>query len=529
MTAVKRAIVAGVMLALWAPAAHAGPPLIPRELASLLDYADTLVEVDSRAEPMLQAAGAEAVAPTLGIWSLPSSVAMKLIPRLAVSGALTEFSPDRPLWPADHVAAGDHLFASQWWYASVGADRVEPPGPGVPVLVIDSGLDSSHPEFAARPDTELLTSQTIEGPNEFHGTAVASVIAAPANGVGLLGVYPQVALKIWDVSPGGALSTRQLVAGLEAAPDRSVVNLSLGSPFRDLLIEHAVLNAFDRGLIIVAASGNSGLGRNRTSFPAAMPHVLTVGSTGRGDTDSGFSTRSQSVDVAAPGEEIPVAVPLAFDPSGYRLESGTSFSAPIVAGAVAWIWTVRPELDKTQVMELIRRTARDVGAPGRDESTGFGVLDIPAALTAPAPAVDPLEPNDDVDNVVSGNLFARSKAPLTRPGKGRATLRARLDVWEDPRDVYRVWVPPGRRVTVTVRSAQDIDLEIWSGEAEAVSGQDADRALHLLSRSTQRGVLPETASVRNRSDRGRFVFVNVLPRAVEADYSLSVTTARPPR
>jgi hypothetical protein len=448
---------------------------------------------------------------------------------LALWAPAAHGAPDGSLRPLDHVGAGDPLLGSQWWYASVGADRVEPPGPGVPVLVIDSGLDISHPEFAARPDTELLTSQTIEGPNEFHGTAVASVIAAPANGVGLVGLYPQVALKVWDVSPGGALSTRQLVAGLEAAPARSVVNLSLGSPFRDLLIEHAVLNAFNRGVIIVAAAGNSGLGRNTTSFPAAMPHVLTVGSTGRDDSGSGFSTRSQSVDVAAPGEEIPVAVPPAFDPSGYRLESGTSFSAPIVAGAVAWVWTVRPELDKTQVMELIRRTARDVGVPGRDESTGFGVLDIPAALTAAAPAVDPLEPNDDVDNVVVGNLFARPKAPLTRPGKGRATVRARLDLWEDPRDVYRVWVPPGRRVTATVRSAQDVDLEMWSGEAEAVSGQGADRALHLLSRSTQRGVLPETASVRNRTNRGRFVFVNVFPRDAEADYSLSVTTARSPR
>lgn len=310
------------------------------------------------------------------------------------------------------------------------------------------------------------------------------MLAAPANGLGVVGIYPQVALMFWDVSPRGALSTRQLVAGLEAAPSRSVINLSLGSPFRDLLIEHAVLNAFDRGVIIVAASGNSGLGRNAVSFPAALSHVLTVGSTGPGDAVSGFSTRSQTVDVAAPGEQIPVAVPLDVDPSGYRLETGTSFSAPIVAGAVAWLWTARPELDKTQVTELIRQTARDIGAPGRDEGSGFGVLDVPGALTEPPPPIDPLEPNDDVDHLVAGNLFARAKPPLTRPGKGRATVRARLDTSEDPRDVYRVWAPPGRRITATVRSAQDVDLEIWSGEVKTVTPSRSDRRLHLLSTIT---------------------------------------------
>jgi subtilisin family serine protease len=67
---------------------------------------------------------------------------------------------------------------------------------------------------------------------------------------------------------------------------------------------------------------------------------------------------------------------------------GTSLAAPMVAGAAAWLWTPRRDLDGTQVVEILRRSARDSGAPGRDNATGFGVLDIPRALAAPAPIPD---------------------------------------------------------------------------------------------------------------------------------------------
>src|SRR6059058_4405509 len=69
------------------------------------------------------------------------------------------------------------------------------PGPGVPVDVIDTGLDFSHPEFAARPDTTGLNTQSVvDSREDFHGTAVASVIGAPVNDVGMVGIYPQAVL-----------------------------------------------------------------------------------------------------------------------------------------------------------------------------------------------------------------------------------------------------------------------------------------------------------------------------------------------
>ena len=109
--------------------------------------------------------------------------------------------------------------------------------------------------------------------------------------------------------------------------------------------------------------------------------MLTVGSTDRNDAASVFSSGSPGLDLAAPGENIPLQNPA---DTGYRVFSGTSFAAPMVAAAAAWVMTVRPELHVTQLFDVMRLSARDVAAPGYDERTGFGILDIPAALAHPA-------------------------------------------------------------------------------------------------------------------------------------------------
>ena len=94
-----------------------------------------------------------------------------------------------------------------------------------------------------------------------------------------------------------------------------------------------------------------------------------------------FSSRSKFVDLAAPGQDIPVAS--ALDQS-WDDEDGTSFAAPLVSGAAAWVWTVRPELDVSQLFEVMRRSATDIDAPGRDDASGYGLLNVPAALAYPA-------------------------------------------------------------------------------------------------------------------------------------------------
>ena len=98
--------------------------------------------------PFLQVAGAEELSPSIRLWRLDSA----LVPQLRRAGLLRLAQPERRLAPA-LVRAVDPLQSTEWWMANVGADSAQPPGPGVPVTVIDTGIDVTHPEFAGRPDT----------------------------------------------------------------------------------------------------------------------------------------------------------------------------------------------------------------------------------------------------------------------------------------------------------------------------------------------------------------------------------------
>jgi hypothetical protein len=120
-----------------------------------------------------------------------------LTPRLEEMGALNVIEPQRKLTFFGHLQSpnrflddGDPLLPQEWWVHDIGADTSTPPDPGTwSVTDVDSGLDMTHPEFVSRPNTTPLNVQTVNGPGEeWHGTAVSSVAAAPANGIGVVGV-----------------------------------------------------------------------------------------------------------------------------------------------------------------------------------------------------------------------------------------------------------------------------------------------------------------------------------------------------
>ena len=202
-----------------------------------------------------------------------------------------------------------------------------------------------------------------------------------------------------------------------------------------------VYEAIAKGTLVVAASGNDGDRGNPLDYPASLPHVLTVGASDRTNGIAFFSSRSRFVDLVAPGVGLPIATAVG---KGWQDGDGTSFAAPLVSGASAWVWTVRPELDATQLFEVMRQSAVDVGAPGRDDAAGFGLLNVPAALVYPAPLRDPFEPNDDIEFVRPGGLYDNFIPALTTRTQRAGSVEARLDRVEDPRDVYRVWLPQRR-------------------------------------------------------------------------------------
>jgi subtilase family protein len=494
-------------------------PLLASLLALAAPAPDTaLVQIHPArvrtAVPLLQRAGATEIGPELRIWRVPSAA----VAALRRAGVVRFSQPERML--KSTAVPVEPLIDEQWWRAAVGADRATPPGPGKPVTIVDSGLDISHPEFATRPNTTLLNNQTVGAEDDDHGTEVSSVIAAPENGIGLVGIYPLADLRSWDASPNGFLSDGAAIQGILEAARRGpgTINLSFGGPIDDRLLEEATLAAVRAGSVVVAASGNEGTQGSPESFPADYAHVLTVGATDDTDSVAEFSTTSPWLDLVAPGVSIPVAEPMFNTPSGFIRASGTSFSAPMVAGAGAWVWTVRPDLDGTQLFEILRRSARDIGSPGWDVKSGFGVLDVPAALAKPAPIRDPYEPNDDAEQIEPGRMFTSGTPSLTTAKRGSAAVTARIDRHEDPHDFYRVLVPAGRRVIAT--TSGPVDLRIYRRSSRPLRK-------NAVVTSARVGEVGESASYTNAAPAAVYVYVEVRPgKAVtQTQYALRITTA----
>ena len=473
-----------------------------------------LVQLDwahlHRGAQLARQAGGTEIASELRLWSVPSYA----VADLRRAGVVELARPDRLLTTESVAAqASDPLVPLEWWRSAIGADRVDSPGPGKPVTVVDSGIDLTHPEFANRPNTTALNPQTTTEEDEDHGTEVSSVIGAPNNGVGLVGVYPNSVLRVWDASPFGFLNESEAIKGIiEAARlGPGVINLSFGGEDNDPLLQQAVDHAFRTGSLVVAAAGNDGLDGSPPNFPAVYPHVLTVGATNSSGQVAAFSSLSSTVDLAAPGADIPVAEPVAQDASGYLLDAnGTSFASPLVAGAAAWVWTVRSNLDNTQLFELMRRSATDIGARGFDNATGWGLLNIPAALSFPTPRRDPQEPNEQPEEIEPHALFANGTPPLTAPGRTAGSIAGHVDRSEDPIDLYRVWAPARRVLHARVSGSVALRLLARSAKTHAVA-------------VARRGL----ATYRNGSERGAYLYLEVRPHgAREASYNVRVTIAR---
>jgi hypothetical protein len=482
------------------------------------------------AEALIRAAGGTPVARKLGIWRLASTRAAAIAPALRRAGLLRYVEPDRPQ-PEAHLTAGDPLATPElgWYLYRLGADQLEPPGPGVPISIVDSGLDVTHAEFAVRPNTTLLNAQpSLTWDSElYHGTEVASVAAAPEDGYGAVGIYPTAALRVFAVSTVfDAPRTSDVVRGIAAAGafGRTVINLSLSGSQRSQAEEDAIRGAIRSGALVVAAAGNEFGRGSPPQYPAGYPHVLTVGSTGKTDAPSSFSNRSTAIDLAAPGEAIPVEHPT--DPALWTTVQGTSFASPIVAAAAAWVWTVRPELDAGQVAEILRSTARDVGATGFDDRTGYGIPSIPAAVTAPAPPRDLQEPNDDIDEIAAGRLFASGRQPLTTLAKRAAKITAYLDQYEDPGDVYRVVIPARKTLTATVAGDANLGTILWSSAARTVFATGTKAATWQLDGSNRPGKRAERVTYRNTGLKAVSAYLDIWfakGAARRAAYTATVT------
>ncbi len=259
-------------------------------------------------------------------------------------------------------------------------------GTGVTVAVVDAGVDASHPDLAGRvlPEIDLLPDVDVLPEQTGHGTRIASIIAAGINGTGMAGIAPEATiLPVSALDPAGFGDSATVAAAIIEAVDSGarVINLSLGGPDRDPVLDAACRYAHAEGAIVVAAGGNSFAYGNEVQFPAASPYVLAVASVDASATPSAFSNTGSHIDLAAPGEGVLAALPI----STFNYESGTSFSAPHVAGALALVLSAEPGLSASDALALVKLSAADdASRNGRDEQTGFGVVRADEAVKAVA-------------------------------------------------------------------------------------------------------------------------------------------------
>jgi hypothetical protein len=446
-----------------------------------------------------------------GTYVLPRDRANGFAAALRGRGALVYAEPDVTLV---HNSVPDTAPAG-WARGAVVAPTLPPPVPRVTVGIVDDYVDTTLPDLGAQ--TRILNLPgALTGS---HGTEVASAVSAAANGTGVMGIFPSVPLVNYGLPSQITCSAAAngIVAVVNAKA--TVVNLSFGSSSQCATLFRVVEAAYGAGTLIVAAAGNEFERGNAPSYPAAWPHVLSVAALTQALAPASFSSRNAAVDIAAPGEAVPLDTPIALDvdgtPDGTTLDSGTSFASPIVAGAAAWLWSAKPNLTNGQVADTLRESAQDVSTPGYDTQTGFGLVNIAKALVAPTPRDDPFEPNDDIA-FVDGTAF-RTPDPYVWRGFPRSPIRASVDVVEDPVDVYRVQVPARQSVrAVLLTTFGDANLVAFPGNRRTLAGTP-------LARSDNKGRRTDSVTLANPSSAPRrfyLAIVSASKTSLNSAYSL---------
>ena len=255
-------------------------------------------------------------------------------------------------------------------------------GENIRVAVLDTGIDARHPDLADAMDDARDFTGSRHGPadRQGHGTHVAGTIAARANDVGVIGVAPLCRLLIGKVlGDDGSGTSESVAAGVDWAADAGadILSMSLGSPQPATEIHTAIRRAVAEGKFVICAAGNDGRDES-VNFPARWEETVAVGAVDRNGTIARFSSRGPQVDICAPGQDVLSTFP----GGGYAKLSGTSMATPFVAGVVALMLAkhrarggATPVNSQSQLLEHLKRAARDAGPVGHDPAYGFGLID----------------------------------------------------------------------------------------------------------------------------------------------------------
>ncbi|MEY8746740.1 S8 family peptidase [Paenibacillus tundrae] len=296
---------------------------------------------------------------------------------------------------AEVTVPNDILFTDyQWNLPAIETNRgwnISKGNKDVIVAVVDTGVDINHPDLKGK----LLKGYNVIDPTREplddvgHGTHVAGIIGAIVNnneGVAGMSWYNNVLpVKVLDSSGSG--TTYAVAEGIIWAADHGakVINMSLGNYADAQFLHDAIKYAFDRDIVLIAATGNDNT--ERPGYPAAYPEVFAVSATDPDMNKASYSNYGDYVDVMAPGTSIASTYP----DNQYAALSGTSMASPHVAALAGLIRSINPDLTNTEVMDLMRQSVIDLGDPGHDKYYGYGQVDVYKALQAASSNSAPLQ------------------------------------------------------------------------------------------------------------------------------------------
>ena len=348
------------------------------------------------------------------------------------------------LWALDSMnvrGSGDKA-----WNLFVDKTQLNDKTSAIKVAVFDSGVNGNHPDLAGKvvnsiickgseaSGTYVVTCSQGGIDDGGHGTHVAGIIGAIPNNQGIAGIgwgTKIIAVKV--LHEGGRGTLAEIMYGLNWVADHAqsdnikIVNLSLGGSIYDSTIKQELQNVMDslwsKGVVVVAAAGNSGDTGNPVFYPAAFRNVLSVASVDRNNnlapyseyndpvkTDPPYVTDGHWIDVAAPGGSCSVSTKqdcilstwndsskpctegVPDNTGSYCYMNGTSQASPYVAGLVALVWARNPSLSNADVVSIIQTTANhEAPKVGGNNATVFGAVNAFAAVNSAlsAPTVTP--------------------------------------------------------------------------------------------------------------------------------------------
>ncbi len=307
----------------------------------------------------------------------------------------------------------DYINIDKTWEASKGE--------GVTVAVIDTGIDTDHPEFAGKISEYSYNATKDKSVKEYgdwslvedtqgHGTAVCGVISAGMDGVGTVGIAPEAQLlviKAESNSVGGFYRSSDIVFGIYYAIEQGadVINMSFSGDENNT--KEAVRLAAECGIICVAAAGNNATVAD--CYPAADDNVIGVGALAKDSYElAAYSNYGNNTTLVSAGTVYTTAIG-----GTYAEKEGTSFACPAVSAAVALYLSKNKEADLSDIIAELKISSTDLGNDGCDSLFGYGLLDVGALVCEERGTLTLDTRTEELNN--ASLSFVRNKALQTIP------------------------------------------------------------------------------------------------------------------